>query len=469
MAAPQSQGDCKPQAPMERKKKVFLHLYHGDKILFRLATHSSLYVEGDPYEWTYGPSSLPETTHGMVYHGVVYEKPFEYTYGDWKFWKAVEIGHAERGFGTIDERRETLAAMRDSIKHALGHFPDGRYNLLFKNCWHFCYALASHCEIEVRKGVIEEFNDSSHSWTKGTTARALSLLCTACELYLSGGIWPVLYFPIHCGMARLYPHVNGVDGLLWSSMAAMVIVLRCWTWQYWWNYHHLFFRTQYPPSAEECCSAERDLYNRIGSAVVLRTLVRFTDSGFLLCAAWLLWPVLAHTPPPAALFSVMYSVLFTITVAFWVLVQPSRPSAQNQPSPGVWWFNLLGDVANHGLLLVLASADLCAERNRFDPWFVALPLAWALCWLGLIYTPWRLLCDDPVYPMLAPDKTLSERGIFVGQVALVGTTGFAVGLLFQQVTCSTVGRHFPAFLVLTFVAAEAMYWWIQGLQGRVVS
>ena len=66
-------------ASMIGKRRVYLHLYSGDRILFKVATHSSLYIEGDAFEWTYSNASDPKATHGVTYKGVVYERPFQYT------------------------------------------------------------------------------------------------------------------------------------------------------------------------------------------------------------------------------------------------------------------------------------------------------------------------------------------------------------------------------------------------------
>ena len=39
------------------EKRVFLNLYSGDRFIFKIATHTSLYIEGDEFEWTYANTS----------------------------------------------------------------------------------------------------------------------------------------------------------------------------------------------------------------------------------------------------------------------------------------------------------------------------------------------------------------------------------------------------------------------------
>ena len=159
---------------------VYLHLYTGETLPFRMALHASVYVDGDPYEWTYGRSSDPATTHGRTLHGVVYERPFQYTYGQWKFWKAVEVGTTRRrGWGKSEDGKEEAQpctsegmerAVRD-VRAAVGAVSEREYHVLTNNCWDFCEAMLVHLGVESvgESGLVEAFNDEAHSLPRGTT------------------------------------------------------------------------------------------------------------------------------------------------------------------------------------------------------------------------------------------------------------------------------------------------------------
>ena len=85
------------------EKRVFLNLYSGDRFIFKIATHTSLYIEGDEYEWTYANTSEPTSTHGVTYYGIVYERPHKLS----SAWSGAAAG-VYRGF----QRRVPLGTER---------------------------------------------------------------------------------------------------------------------------------------------------------------------------------------------------------------------------------------------------------------------------------------------------------------------------------------------------------------------
>ena len=164
------------------KKMLYLHLYKGVKPLFRLAIHTSLYVEGDGFEWTYGPRSLEATTHNRELNGVFYERPLQHTYGDWEFWKAVPLGHVESGFGLAEEEEDARAS-RASLKLLAGDkFYDGGYDFTRNNCWDFCYTVAEELGHGLKDGDIERYNDNLQGVWPGSTARVRGVVnaCRSC-------------------------------------------------------------------------------------------------------------------------------------------------------------------------------------------------------------------------------------------------------------------------------------------------
>lgn len=167
---------CTEAGPPE--KRVFLNLYSGDRFIFKIATHTSLYIEGDEFEWTYANTSEPTSTHGVTYYGIVYERPRKFLYGDWKYWKTVEVGKVKEGFGEGVDDKDKVAAIRQKVKALAGadKYVDGGYQFVGNNCWQFCYDTCRALGVELQPGFIEAFNDESHWVPKGCTRRGLSWL-----------------------------------------------------------------------------------------------------------------------------------------------------------------------------------------------------------------------------------------------------------------------------------------------------
>lgn len=95
-------------------------------------------------------------------------------YGDWRFWKAVEVGQIPLDNRLGDNGMEDLKRIRDEVKSAVGEsFYDGGYSLLTTNCYRFCEALLTHFGITLVPGFLEAFNDEGVGLPTGTTYNVL--------------------------------------------------------------------------------------------------------------------------------------------------------------------------------------------------------------------------------------------------------------------------------------------------------
>ena len=160
-------------------RTVYLNLYRGARCPFNLGMHTSVYVEGDAYEWTYARSSDPACTHGVTFHGVVHERPMQFLYGDWTFWKTVAVGTASRGLDEgVDDGVDNGVNIREAVKSLAGAetFADGGYQAWNTNCWAFCKGVVKAVDTELNPGHIKAYNDECHSWPKGTTRMVLACL-----------------------------------------------------------------------------------------------------------------------------------------------------------------------------------------------------------------------------------------------------------------------------------------------------
>lgn len=147
---------------------MFLEVYRGIRGKWQYGIHTSVFVEGDAYEWSYGTRSSPVSTHSRVYRGVVYERRRKYLYGDWIHWKSVCVGTSRRTCAS-----DSMRAMRDArtrVKQMVGErFHDRGYHWLRNNCWCFCYELLSALGVVIPKHAIETLNDERLGVWRGTT------------------------------------------------------------------------------------------------------------------------------------------------------------------------------------------------------------------------------------------------------------------------------------------------------------
>tara|TARA_B110001450_G_C17639174_1_gene488602 strand:+ start:86 stop:571 length:486 start_codon:yes stop_codon:yes gene_type:complete len=146
-----------------------------------MGIHTSIYVDGDPYEWAYGGKSNTESTHNTLYRGIMYERHKRFLYGDWKFWKSVPVGV---GMSLCDQDDEkSLRRARKMIKKMLpGYYDDRGYHWLHNNCWNFCYDLLQAMNIIIPRDTIENLNDERLGIYTGVTY--LSFHCIAKPLAL---------------------------------------------------------------------------------------------------------------------------------------------------------------------------------------------------------------------------------------------------------------------------------------------
>lgn len=138
---------------------IYIVVYKGIRGKWRFGIHTSVYVQGDPYEWAYGGSSSFTS-----YRGVIYERNKEFLYGDWTYWKSVRVGDAPSLY------KGDEATSRLGIKELVGSkYSDDGYHWLRNNCWHFCYDLLSSLNIHVPRTTIECMNDERLLIYRGCT------------------------------------------------------------------------------------------------------------------------------------------------------------------------------------------------------------------------------------------------------------------------------------------------------------
>lgn len=147
---------------------VYIEVYQGIRGKWRMGIHTSIYVDGDPYEWTYGGRSNRESTHNTVYRGIIYEKRKQFSHENWKFWKSVPVGIGKSLCDKND--KESLRCARRRIQKMLPETYDDRgYHWLNNNCWKFCYDLMVAMNISIPRDTIENLNDERIGTYTGTT------------------------------------------------------------------------------------------------------------------------------------------------------------------------------------------------------------------------------------------------------------------------------------------------------------
>lgn len=204
-------------------------------------------------------------------------------------------------------------------------------------------------------------------------------------------VWPILGCILYIVTKVFVPKIN-------AGMLALIVSNRCCSWEYWWKYRQQMGK----------------VYAEHGNFVVVKTFVRYTDSGFFLASLWLLWPLFCGVDQAYWGLSyhdvtgLVFCVLFAIAVGFWV----SYPAlAWNMhDAPGCWWYNLTGDLGNHGPMLVCVASTLCTtsgSSKAFSSTVTSymLPVTWTICWYLFVFLPWYLLTGDELYPFIPASKT----------------------------------------------------------------
>ena len=181
------------------------------------------------------------------------------------------------------------------------------------------------------------------------------------------GIWLILGFILYpcIIMTEIY---NEHDAAFYASLLSTVISIRLWSIHYWWKYRKTF----------------SELYPKIGDVTFLKVFVRYTDTGFLLSLIICAYP-LVNLSVPNALFEVTFCTLFAITVGFWV----TMPMYFGSVSAGCWWYNLVGDFANHGPLLFICAMKI-GELGEFPFDRFYYPIIWAVLWILFIFARFSL-------------------------------------------------------------------------------
>ena len=149
-------------------RTVYIQVYEGIRGKWRMGLHTSIYVDGDTYEWAYGSKSNKESTHKTLYRGIVYEKRSQFLYGYWKFLKSIPVGVGTSLCNKDD--KVSLQAARKQIKLMLNHqYADSGYHWLNNNCWRFCYDLLETMNIRIPRDTIENLNDKRLGIYSGIT------------------------------------------------------------------------------------------------------------------------------------------------------------------------------------------------------------------------------------------------------------------------------------------------------------
>ena len=239
---------------------------------------------------------------------------------------------------------------------------------------------------------------SLNSSTKETPSDKIARLINPDDMNSSGKdfppgyeiIWPIVGILVYFLVNYLNPKVH-------AGMIALIVANRGCSWEYWWKYRKEMGK----------------VYDDFGGYVVCKTLVRYTDSGFILAALWALWPVLCDGTSGYStiaglnyeeMTSLTFCVLFAIAVGFWAIYPLQAYGMHN--APGCWWYNLTGDMGNHGPMLVCVSSRLCLSSSLFpdsgDVW--KLPLQWTFAWYFMVFLPWFAVTGDELYRFIPADK-----------------------------------------------------------------
>lgn len=164
---------------------------------------------------------------------------------------------------------------------------------------------------------------------------------------------------------------------------------------------------------------------------LIKPFMRLTDTGYIAT-------FLSHYQPE--LFPIAFNVHMVIAIAYWIAIAfcnfsdvDSLDSNQIDNVYCKWW-----SYAIHTIPAVFYFYNISKTKQAFNFRTFANSIGWVLIWFVLIYIPWRLFTDDPIYNILGDSYS---TGFKVGITFLVFTFLAIVNLLaekYQLVTGSLI-------------------------------
>jgi hypothetical protein len=160
----------------------------------------------------------------------------------------------------------------------------------------------------------------------------------------------------------------------------------------------------------------------------IKQFVRFTDSGHMVSFLYCISP----TYLPLA-----FAIHFTISIGFWT----SKMFLDMKDNDTVFepdidpYFVQIWSAANHGLPLILLTHRIIDDSYSCIPFtfqYFYIPYLWGWGWFFVIYMPWRIITNDPVYDLLSFQTPIKKTLIFIGYINFLIGLGHMVGYILSR-------------------------------------
>ena len=140
----------------------------------------------------------------------------------------------------------------------------------------------------------------------------------------------------------------------------------------------------------------------LGKMFYLRHFFLFTTQGHYLSIIYILWNIFYNSKFPNILFAILYNLLFTITISFWILYYPIISKIYPNINKAVFFIN-------HGPLLIYFTTKLNDYRNSFTLLNSLYSTLYGFGWLLFFWYPWKLITGDTMYLILSDNLSYYNK------------------------------------------------------------
>jgi len=205
------------------------------------------------------------------------------------------------------------------------------------------------------------------------------------------------------------PYLLGINYIICFYFIIQRIIVFNWIWK----------------NKEKYDNHEDKLYQKFGIFLPFRLLFTYTNYGNTLCFFNSLYFILYNQQPFSFVFPVVWTLVFSVTAGYWVLVYPFK-------NHSLLPINMNLEISGHGPLLILNSLSLYLYQYPvFELHHILYTIYFNLFWLLCIWMPWYFLTGDYIYFVFKPNFPVFFKINIVIKMCLLSLMGFMIAHLIE--------------------------------------
>ena len=175
---------------------------------------------------------------------------------------------------------------------------------------------------------------------------------------------------------------------------------------------------------EQFDTKENKLYQKFGVFLPFRSFITYTNFSNTLTFFNSFYFIIFNKPIYSFSLSIIWSLLFSVTVGYWVMVYPFLDNTLP--------INMKIEISGHGPLLLLYSVFLYFYQHPiFELQYILHTIGFNIFWLICIWFPWYLLTGDYIYFVFKPEFPFIFKVDVILKICLIGMLGFYMGYLIE--------------------------------------